>query len=113
MVEPAYIALDRDGHVTLFWGDGTEPYKEVIRQGPRPTTNQEMIDIIEDLKAWAEYEGYTVIVPTYDLEVPDIEIDLSDDDPDISMNDVDDLLDDLLMAEDEEDIYHEDNDDDY
>ena len=92
MYEPAYIALDQEGYVTLFWGDGTESYKEIIRQGPRPTTSQEMIDMIEDLKAWAESEGYTVIVPAYDLEMPNIEIDLSDDDPDISMDDVDDLL---------------------
>lgn len=109
-MEPAYIALDQSGHVTLFWGDGTEAYKEVIRQGPRPTSSEEMITLIEELKAWAEDEGYTVIVPAVDLELPDIEIDLADDDPDITLDDVDDLLDDLLMAEDERSY---DEDDDY
>ncbi len=109
MYETAYIALDQEGHVTLFWGDGTEPYKEVIHQGPRPASSEELIDLIEDLKAWAEDQGYTVIVPAYDLEVPDIEIDLSDDDPDITLDDVDDLIDDLLMAEDE-DLYRDEDD---
>ena len=103
MSEPAYIALDKDGHVAVFWGDGTESRKEIIIRGPRPTNSQEMIIIIEDLRLWAEGDGYTVVVPAYDLEVLDIDIDLPDKDAEIlTADDIDDLLDDLFMAEDHE-----------
>lgn len=116
MSEPAYIALDRDGYVTLFWGDGTEAYKEVIVRGPRPSSSQEMIAIIEDLKLWAEEEGYTVVVPAYDLELPDIDIELPEEDAAIlTPEDIDDLLDDLFTAEypDDDDHYDDDLDEDY
>ena len=109
MSEPAYIALDHDGHVVVFWGDGTEAYKEVILRGPRPTSSQELVEIIEDLRLWAEEEGYTVVVPAYDLEVPDIEIDLSDEEAGtLTMDDVDNLLDDLFMAGGEDDFGDDD-----
>lgn len=105
MSEPAYIALDKDGHVAVFWGDGTEAYKEIILRGPRPADSQELIAIIEDLRLWAEGEGFIVIVPAYDLEVPDMEIDLPEEDAAIlTPDDVDDLLDDLFMAAHEDDF---------
>ena len=114
MREPAYIAIGKDGHVTLYWGDGTEERKEVILRGPRPASGQELILIIEDLKAWAEDNGYTVIVPAYDLEAPDMQIELPEDEADaITLDDVDDLLDDLFLAEDDsaEDFDDEGDDD--
>ncbi|MBN1564202.1 MAG: hypothetical protein JXA10_10205 [Anaerolineae bacterium] len=105
MNEPAYVALDKDGHVAVFWGDGTEAHKEVILRGPRPANSQELVAMIEDLRLWAEDEGYTVVVPAYDLEVPDIEIDLPEEDAAIiTPDDVDDLLDDLFMAGGEDDF---------
>ncbi len=101
MHEPAYIAIGQDGHVTLFWGDGTEDYKEIILRGPRPHNHEEMILIIEDLRAWAEDHGYRVIVPAVDLEYTEIEIDLTEEDElNLTPDDVDHLLDDLFWAED-------------
>jgi hypothetical protein len=109
MSEPAYIALDKDGYVAVFWGDGTEAYKEVILRGPRPTNSQELVAIIDHLRLWAEDEGYTVVVPAYDLEVPDIEIDLPEEDAEIlTPDDVDDLLDDLFMAGGEDEFSEDD-----
>jgi hypothetical protein len=110
MSEPAYIAVADDGHVTLFWGDGTEERKTIIRQGPRAQPGPELVEAIEALKAWAEANGYVVIVPAYDLEVPDIEIDLPDEDArNIDLDEVDDMLDDLFFAGDYGD-YDEDYD---
>jgi hypothetical protein len=104
MPDPAYIAIADDGHITLFWGDGTEPYKEVILRGPRVTDHRELILVIEDMKAWAEDHGYVVVVPAYDLEATDIEIELPEEDAEhLTMADVDDLLDDLDMADDYDD----------
>lgn len=101
MHEPAYIAIGEDGHVTLFWGDGTEDYKEIIVRGPRPESHTEMVAIIEELRAWAEERGYRVVVPAIDLEYTEIEIDLTEDDElNLTTDDVDDLLDDLFWAED-------------
>jgi hypothetical protein len=104
MREPAYITIGPDGHVTLYWGDGTEEQKEIIIRGPRVTNNREFIDVIEELKAWAEDNGYAVIVPSYDFEPPDaLEIDIPDDEAEqITLDDVDDLIDDLYSAEDED-----------
>lgn len=100
MGEPAYIALDADGYVTLFWGDGTEDVREVIIQGPRPRDTRDMVAIIEDIQAWAEDHGYTVVVPERDLTYTDIELTLTEDDElNLDLNDVDDLLDDLYWAD--------------
>ncbi|MBN1201170.1 MAG: hypothetical protein JXJ20_04875 [Anaerolineae bacterium] len=99
MREPAYIALGPDGRVTLYWGDGTEARKHAVLRGPRPADGQELLDIIAKMKAWAEDNGYAVIVPAYDLEVPNIEINLLDQDVEnIDLDEVDDLLDDLFAA---------------
>jgi hypothetical protein len=101
---PAYIELAEDGYVTLFWGDGTEAHKEVIIRGPRVSDNRELYEVIEEMKAWAEDNGYTVVVPAYDLEVPDMEIDLPDREArTLTREDVDDLIDDLYTAEDNQD----------
>ncbi len=111
--EPAYIAIGEDGHVTLYWGDGTEAEKYVILRGPRARDNHELYLIVEDLKTWAEDNGYVVIVPAYDLAVPDMEIDLPDVDVDhLTMDDVDALLDDLDYAGDDfdDDRYNDDYD---
>jgi poly(3-hydroxybutyrate) depolymerase len=108
MINPAYIAIGADGHVTLYWGDGTEEQKEIILHGPRVTNNREFIEVIEDMKAWAEENGYTVIVPSYDFEEPDaIVIDIPEDEADrITIDDVDDLIDDLLNAENDDDDWY-------
>lgn len=101
MPDPAYIAIADDGHLTLFWGDGTEPYKEVILRGPRITDHRELIRGVEDIRAWAEDHGFVVVVPAYDLEVTDIELELPEEEAErLTMEDVDDLLDDLDMADD-------------
>ncbi len=104
MLNPAYIAIGKDGHVTLYWGDGTEQHKEVILRGPRVSNNREFIEVIEEIKAWAEENGYTVVVPAYDLEEPEnVEIDIPDDEASqITVDDVDDLMDDLFSAGDDE-----------
>jgi len=99
MFDPAYIAIADDGHVTLFEGDGTEERRHVILRGPRVRDQRELIAVIEDLKTWAEADGYTVVVPAYDLGVPDIEIELSEHDAERpTRDDVDALLDDLFGA---------------
>jgi len=101
MPDPAYIAIADDGHLTLFWGDGTEAYKEVILRGPRVTDHRELILMIEDMKAWAEDHGFVVVVPAYDLEATDIEIDLPEEEAErLTIEDVDDLLDDLDRTDD-------------
>lgn len=101
---PAYIEIAEDGRVTLFWGDGTEAQKEVIVRGPRVSDNRELYEVIEELKTWAEDNGYTVVVPAYDLEVPDMEIDLPEREArTLSRQDVDDLIDDLYTADDDRD----------
>ena len=107
MRDPAYITIGPDGHVTLYWGDGTEEVKEIIVRGPRVTNSREFIDVIEELKAWAEDNGYAVIVPSYDFEPPDVvEIDIPDDEAEqITLDDVDDLMDDLYTAGDDDDGY--------
>lgn len=99
--DPAYIVIAEDGHVTLFWGDGTEAVREAIVRGPAARDERELFDVIQEMKAWAEARGYTVIVPAYDLEVPrDLAIDVPDEEADrLTMDDVDDLLDDLTAAE--------------
>lgn len=108
---PAYIAVGDDGHVSLFWGDGTEPHKEILWHGPRVSDNRELYLVIEDLKAWAEENGFTVVVPGYDLEVPDMDIDLPERDAErLTSKDIDELIDDLDVAEDDEDKYDEYND---
>lgn len=97
MTTPAYIALAQDGHVTLFWGDGTEDKKQPILRGPVPANSQDLLDIIESMKDWAEKQGYTVVVPSYDLEVPDIEIDMTERDAEnLDMDEVVDLINDLF-----------------
>ena len=103
MSTPAYIAMDDEGVITLYWGDGTEDEKSVIARGRRPAEGQDLLEAIEELKTWAEDEGYTVIVPAYDLEVPNLRIDITDEEADeIDLDDVDDLLDDLWDAGDYE-----------
>jgi hypothetical protein len=101
MGEPAYIAIADDGHVTLFLGDGTEAQKTVLWRGPLAPQGQELAYLMEDLKAWAEENGYTVVIPVYDLEVPDdLNIDISDQEAEsIDLDDVNDLLDDLYSSE--------------
>jgi hypothetical protein len=102
MHTPAYIALGEDGHVTLYWGDGTEEAKHPILQGPRPTSSQDLLAIIQEMKAWAEENGYVVVVPSIDLEAPDIKLDITEHDAEILDEDeVIDLLTDVLLAEDE------------
>ncbi len=107
MREPAYIALGDDGHVTLYWGDGTEPYREIVYRGPRPADQQDLLLIVQELKAWAEDNGFVIVVPTHDLTVADIAIEPTDQDLDqITLDDVDALIDDLDEAQqfDEPDI---------
>ena len=113
MYDPAYITIASDGHVTLYWGDGTEQQKEVILRGPRVTNSRGFIEVIEDMKAWAEENGFTVIVPSYDFEAPEsVEIDIPDEEAEqITYDDVDDLMDDLFAAEDDDGDEEDWNDD--
>lgn len=100
MVESVYIAIGDDGHVTIFWGDGTENFKEIVARGPRPSSTQQMITIVEDLKAWAEEQGFTVVVPQRDMSFTDIDLILTDEDKlRLSPEDIDEFLDDLSSFE--------------
>jgi hypothetical protein len=109
MRPPVYIAIANDGHVTLFWGDGTEAEKHPILRGPQPKSSQDLLRIIEAMKAWAEENDYAVIVPAYDLEVPDIHIDITEKDAEIIDEDeVIDLLEDIFTAGDDYDDFEED-----
>jgi len=100
MSDPAYIAIAANGHVTLYWGDGTEDEKVVIWEGPRAAPGPELVEIIEDMRAWAEENGYSVIVPAYDLEVTEpMEMDVPEEEVEqINLDEVDNLLDDLYVA---------------
>ena len=108
MGEPAYITVADDGHVTLFWGDGTEAEREAILRGPRPRDARELAAIIEDMTLWAEENGYTVVVPSYDL-TPDEPIEIEptpDDEQRFDPDDLDDLLENLDRADDTDDAGH-------
>jgi hypothetical protein len=99
MREPAYIAIANDGHITLFWGDGTEEQKNVILRGPRATHGRELVEMIEEMKAWAEENGYVVVVPAYDLEVPDMEIEMPEEEAgNLDTGEIDTMLEDLYFA---------------
>ena len=74
MREPAYITIAEDGRLTLFWGDGTEPERIAILRGPHVTGGRELIQIIEEMKAWAYENGYDVIVPARDLVIPPVDL---------------------------------------
>lgn len=101
MHNSVYIAIADDGHISLFWGDGTEDFRERLLRGPRPRDNRELVAIIEDMKIWAEDHGYTVVVPACDLAFTDIELELTEDDQHrLRPDDIDDLLNDLFLAED-------------
>lgn len=67
--QPAYIAIDENGHLTLYEGDGTEPYKVILWQGPQVTDHRELAQLVEELTAWAETQGFEIVVPAYDLSV--------------------------------------------
>jgi hypothetical protein len=69
--QPAYIVVDDDGRLTLYQGDGTEPEKIILWQGPQVTDHRELARLVEELTAWAESEGFEIVVPAYDLSVTD------------------------------------------
>jgi hypothetical protein len=69
--KPAYIVVDDDGHLTLYEGDGTEPEKIILWQGPQVTDHHELAQLVEELTAWAEANGLEIVVPIYDLSVTD------------------------------------------
>lgn len=99
MREPAYITIAEDGHLTLFWGDGAEPEKIVLLRGPRATSGRALIQIIEEMKAWAEENGYDVVVPARDLSVPSVDLSI----PGHEMrnyhdDEIDEFLDELYRA---------------
>ena len=101
MGEPAYITVADDGHVTLFWGDGTEARREAILRGPRPRDARDLAAIIEEMTVWAEENGYTVVVPTYDLAA-DTPVELEptpEDERHFDPRDLDDLLENLDRAD--------------
>lgn len=104
MENAAYITMDQDGHIALFWGNGTEDIRELILRGPRPQDSREVITIVEELKQWADDHGYQVIVPPYDLTFTDIPLTpTAHDEQQLEPGDFDELLDDLFLAED--DVY--------
>jgi hypothetical protein len=102
MREPAYIAIADDGHITLFWGNGTEDQKYIILRGGRAPEGQALVEAIEEMKLWAEENGYEVIVPAYDLTEPPadaVEIDVPEEEIEqINLEEVNDLLDDLYVT---------------
>lgn len=102
MREPAYIAIADDGHITLFWGNGTEDQKYVILRGGRAPQGQTLVDAIEEMKIWAEENGYEVIVPAYDLTEPPaeaVEIEVPTEEIEqIDLDEVNNLLDDLYTS---------------
>lgn len=65
MAGPAYILIDEHGYITLYWGDGTEPEPVILWQGPRVEDPAQMAETAAALRAWAEENGYAVIVPAY------------------------------------------------
>ncbi|MBN2305426.1 MAG: hypothetical protein JXQ72_13155 [Anaerolineae bacterium] len=104
MRTPAYIAIADDGHITLFWGNGTEEKKHPILRGPQPASSEHLLTVIEGMKAWAEENGYQVVVPSYDLEVPDIQIGITDQDAEnLDEDEIIDLLTDILDLDEDED----------
>ncbi len=112
MGAPAYVTIADDGHVTLFLGDGTEATREVILRGPRPRDARELAALIEEMTAWAEENGYTVIVPAYDLATDEpVEIEPTpEDEQRFVPQDMDDLLNHLFRADphaDEADFWDE------
>lgn len=107
MHDPAYIAIDDDGYLALYWGDGTETEKYVIARGARATEGPTLIQAIEDLKLWAEDNGYDIIVPMYDMEASDVEIDLPESDAAIlDYDEIDTMLDNLDSLDSYQD-YHD------
>lgn len=99
MREPAYITIAEDGRLALFWGDGTEPERIALLRGPRATGGQELIQIIEEMTAWADENGYDVIVPARDLVIPPVDLSISDQEIQNYRDDeVYDLLDHLYEA---------------
>jgi len=96
MRETAYIAINDDGYVTLFAGDGTEEFKTIIARGRRAVAGRALADAIEELTIWAEDNGYHVVVPAYDLHAADIELEMPEDEIEaIDLDEVDALFDDL------------------
>ncbi len=96
MRETAYIAINDDGYVTLFWGDGTEEHKTIIARGRRAAAGRALVEAIEELTMWAEDNGYHVVVPAYDLHTANIELDVPEDEIDtIDLDEVDALFEDL------------------
>lgn len=99
MAEPAYIAIDPDGILTLYWGDGTEPEKTPLARGAYVPSGLPSLDEIEALCRWARDQGYEVITPAYDLEAPPISLEPTRDDLSrFAPDEIDALLDDLDSA---------------
>lgn len=99
MPEPAYIAIDENGYLTLYWGDGTEPEKSPLARGPLVRGGAPSMDDIEALCEWAREQGYHVVTPAYDLEAPPIPLEPTQNDlDDLDLGEIDALLDDLDTA---------------
>lgn len=99
MPEPAYIAIDEDGFLTLFWGDGTEPEKTPIARGAYIADAQPTAEDIDALAEWAWNEGYEVVTPAYDLAALPIPLEPTQEDlARLDVGEIDTLLDDLDSA---------------
>lgn len=99
MAELAYIAIDPEGYLTLYWGDGTEPDKTPLARGSYVPGGPPSMDDIEALFEWAWEHGYKVITPAYDLEAPPIPLEPTPDDLSrLDPGEIDALLDDLDTA---------------
>lgn len=99
--EPAYIVIAEDGHITLYWGDGTGPEAPVIWRGPRALDGPQIAQVIEEMAQWAAENGYTVILPFYDPPPGAVEIDpLARDFQVADANEIDRMLDDLYFLND-------------
>ena len=94
--EPAYIVIADDGHITLFWGDGTNPEPPVIWRGPRAENGPQVAQVIEELAQWATDNGYAVVLPQYDRHLEDVELDPLARDLEVAdADEIDEMLDDL------------------
>jgi len=94
--ETAYIAIDPDGALTLYWGDGTEPEKVPLARRPCGPGGLPSMNEIEALCRWAWEHGYQVITPTYDLEAPPLPLEPTQQDlSQLDLDEIDALLDDL------------------
>ncbi|HML20038.1 MAG TPA: hypothetical protein PKD09_00215 [Aggregatilinea sp.] len=102
-MEPAYIIIAEDGHITLFAGDGTEPEPPVIWRGPVALDGPQIAQVIEEMVQWATENGYAVVLPPYELPEETVEIEPLEQDYEVAdEGEIDQMLDDLYFLDNNE-----------